>query len=84
MIEQFMKQDLNDNPFNNPLINQDFSAAAAEGQAALESPKLKHKKTQGDKEKPMIDEQINHSMLVRQIEEQLRMMLIHFNIGIII
>jgi hypothetical protein len=28
MIEQFMKQDLNDNPFNNPLINQDLAAAA--------------------------------------------------------
>ena len=79
-----MKQDLNDNPFNNPLINQDL-AAAADGQvSAAESPKIKHKKSNVDKEKPMIDEQINHSMLVRQIEEQLRMMLIHFNIGIII
>ncbi len=62
-----MKQDLNDNPFNNPLINQEVVAGGADGSipASAESPKIKNKKSNVEKKEPMIDEQINHSMLVR-------------------
>ena len=60
-----MKPDNNENPFNNNSLQKDIPGANREI-AAAESPR---KKAHGKKEKPMIDEQINHSLLVRQIEE---------------